>query len=211
MFGPTERFLFLPNHIPRERRSRIKIENFTAYTLDEGDRRVARGEIDVTGAVVIIDNLTNDVRGTRQRTGATPEDLLFRVDRLRRRVLEAGAEAIVVCEVKPMRHIDVSAYNRILHHYLRAQGGHGYGCMTQIRLEYLKADGFHVLPQFDPVIDKTYACAVMGIPVPCPTPRGGFVSDMVRKRWEREWPQVGARSDSRQGGEGLTQSHGWNW
>ena len=181
----------------------MKIENRVVYTLEEGERRVARGDIDVDGAVVIIDNITNDVRGTNQRRRATPDEVISRIDRLRRRLRAAGAAAAIVCAVKPMQLVDVSPYNSLLNQYLGAQEeGDGYGCQTQIRLEYLKADGFHIRPQFDPIVDKTYACAIMGINVPCPTPERDFVPAQVRRCWERNWPQPGART------QGLTQVHG---
>ena len=185
----------------------MKITNQVVYTLEEGDRRVERGDINVAGAYVIIDNLTNDIRGTRRRKGATPEEFVSLVDRLRRRLRAAGAEAVIVCEPKPMNLMDVTPFNRLLEQYLSAQGGDGYGIRTQIRREYLKPDGFHIRPQFDPIVDKTYACAIMGIDVPCPTPRADFVPDHVKRRWESEWPQPGVR----RGIEGLTRSHGWNW
>ena len=41
---------------------------------------VLRGKADVRGAIVVIDNLTNDVRGTWRRAAATPEELVRRVD-----------------------------------------------------------------------------------------------------------------------------------
>ena len=142
-----------------------------------------------------------------------PDEVLFRVNRLRVTLLSAGAAAVVVCEVKPMHMIDVTPYNSLIHNYLKAQGGNGYGCETQIRLDFLKNDGFHVRPQFDPVIDRTYACAVLGIPVPNPTPRNGFTPAHIRRQWESEWPEVGGRGGSRvMGGfEGPNRNHGWGW
>ena len=185
----------------------MKIENQVAYTLEEGDRRVARGDINVAGAWVVIDNITNDIRGTHRRKGATPEEVIVRVDSLRRSLRAAGAKGVIVCQPKPMRLIDVSPFSCRLDHYLSAQEGDGYGIRTQIRMDYLKADGFHVKPQFDSIIDKTYACAIMGIDVPCPTPRGDFVPDHARRRWESDWPQLGVR----RGVEGLTRDHVWKW
>ena len=103
--------------------------------------------------------------------------------------------------------IDVSPHNALLDQYLGTQDGddnYGYGIRTQIRLEYLKADGFHVRPQFDSIIDKTYACAIVAVDVPCPTPWGEFVPNHIRRRWEKEWPQPGGRRT-----EGLTRENGW--
>ena len=103
-----------------------------------------------------------------------------------------GATAVVVCQIKPMQLMDVTPFNELLSDYLRSQRW-GFGCQTQIRLSQLKADGFHVLPQFDSVIDRTYACAIRGALVPDPTPHEGFVPNHVKRRWQAEWPGLGGR------------------
>ena len=108
--------------------------------------------------------------------------------------------AVVVCQAKPMQTVDVTPYNELLSDYLSAQRG-GYGCQTQIRLGHLRSDGFHVLPQFDSIIDKTYACAIRGILVPDPTPIGEFLPDHLRRRWQAEWPRLG--------GGGRNDNYGW--
>ena len=103
-------------------------------------------------------------------------------------------------------------HSQLLHEYLLAthnDGGTVYGCRTQIRLEYLKADGFHVKPQYDPVIDKTYACAVMGINVPCPTPPDEFMPEHIRQQWRKDWPEVGRMGDSSGRFEGPRWNYGW--
>merc|ERR1711962_1177057 len=112
---------------------------------------------------------------------ATPEELVYRLSRLRRGVLAAGAVAVVTCAIKPMQIVDVTPYNALVDEHLRSQPG-GYGCCTQIRLEHLKHDGFHVKPQFDSVIDRGYACAILGIYVPNPTGWGDFVPDSIKRR-----------------------------
>ena len=187
------------NHIPITERQQYDIEVAVAYTTDEAYQRVARGAIDVRDAVVIIDNLTNDIRGTRVRPSLSPNELLQRVERLREKIRTEGAFSVVVCQVKPMQTMDVTPYNGMLNDYLSAKRW-GFGCQTQIRLNYLKANGFHVLPQFDSVIDRTYACAIRGVLVPDPTPLEGFLPDYLRRRWQAEWPRVG-------GGRRL--NHGW--
>ena len=164
------------------------------YTLDVAFRRVDQGLINVRGATVVIDNLTNDVRGTQNRPAVVPQMLVRLVDRLRLRVMEAGAAAVVVCQLKPMQIRDVTPYNTLLDDYLRLerdQGRGGHGCQTQIRLEHLKSDGYHVMPQMDSTIDRTIACAFLGIPVPCPTPWDEFVPLHVRRKWESQWPRLG--------------------
>ena len=200
-------------HIPAEQRDDFEIANVVAYTLQEASDRVGRGQVDVRGAKVIIDNLTNDVRGSRLNAAVTPEELVRRVDRLRRGLMAAGAASVVTCQIKPMQVVDVTPHSDLLHEYLRAQPG-GHGCRTQIRLEFLKHDGFHVKPQFDSVIDKGYACAILGEFVPNPTPRENFLPDSLRRRREAEWPRLpGNASRDRWGrGEGMTANvHGWQW
>ena len=196
--------------MPREERSKNEVDIRIAYTLEEATHRVTRGEVDVRGATVVVDNLTNDARGTRQRPAATPEEMVKRVDRLRRELLEAGAERVVIAEVKPMQQVDVRPHNRMLHHYLCAQGRGGYGVSTQIRMSWLRHDGFHIGKEFDSVVDKTYACALMGIPVPCPTPVADFEPFFVRRRREAEWPTVGrAYAQMVRATEGQNLIHGW--
>ena len=104
---------------------------------------------------------------------------------------------------------DVTAYNRHLHEYLCTQGKAGYGCRTQMRLEYLVADGYHFKLEFGPVLDKQYACAILGVPVPCPTPLEDFVPEHVRQRYEYDWPSLGVTRGSR--AEGPYRNHGWKW
>ena len=181
------------NHVPREMRGEVSFDVVVAYTLDEAHRRIDRGEIRVEGATVIIDDLTNDVRGTRHRPAATPQQLVRLVDTLRRRVMAAGAEAVIVCQLKPMQVVDVTPFNELLNEYLRREkerGRDGYGCQTQIRLEHLKGDGYHIRPDFASVLDRTYACAFIGIDVPDPTPWDEFAPSFVRRRWEADWPRL---------------------
>ena len=66
---------------------------------------------------------------------------------------------------------DVRPYNLLLSQYLSACGPGGFGCHTQIKIEFLQ-DRFHIQPQFCTMLDRPYACAIRGIPVPCPTHRG---------------------------------------
>ena len=80
----------IKSHMPRETRGAYLIENKVAYTLDEAFHRVGRGEVEVAGAVVVIDNTTNDIRGTHKKPAATPEELVFRVGRLRERLSIRG-------------------------------------------------------------------------------------------------------------------------
>ena len=180
----------IKNHMTREERDQHDIEVAVAYTMEEALQRFDRGAIDVRGAVVIVDNLTNDVRGTRMRPSLTPQELVRGIDRLRGTLKTAGAVAVVVCQIKPMQLGDVTPYNEALSNYLRAQRW-GYGCQTQVRLSYLRPDGYHVKPQYDSLIDRTYAYAIKGVPVIDPTPLDEFVPDHLRRRWEAQWPRIG--------------------
>ena len=119
--------------------------------------------------------------------------------------MAAGAKAVVVCQIKPMQITDVSPYNDFVDQYLRKEkerGRDGYGCRTQIRLNFLKGDGYHVKPEFGSVLDRTYACALLGINVPFPTPWNEFAPSHVRRQWEAEWPSL-------VGGGRDTIHHGW--
>ena len=142
---------------------------------------------------MLIDDLTNDVRGTRLRPSVTPQQLIRLVDRLRRKVMAVGADAVVVCQLKPMQMVDVTSYNELLNDYLKREkerGRDGFGCRTQIRMGHLKGDGFHIRPDFYSVIDRTYACAFLGFDVPDPTPWDEFMPGFVRSRWESDWPRL---------------------
>ena len=125
------------------------------------------------------------------------------VDRLRGRM--SNAAAVVICQIKPMQLKDVTPFNELLNEYLCAQGGTGYGSRTQIRMNYLRHDGYHVLPDYLSVLDKQYACALLNVPVPCPTPLEDFVPNHVRQQYRRDWPALGG------GDEGLNRIHGWRW
>ena len=199
-------------HIPKAERETYDVLPVVAPTIEIAYFMVAKGDVDVRGAVVVIDNLTNDVRGNPNRPAATPQELIRRVDRLRERVRVASAVAVVVCEVKPMQVTDVRPHNSLLDSYLSSKGRTGYGCRTQIRMNTLKPDGFHINPSEYSVLAKTYACAIQGLPVPCPTPVDDFVPLIDRRRYEAEWPRV----DSQVGpqgrvSQGQNMNHGWLW
>ena len=182
------------NHVPRDRRGEFDIEVAVAYTLDEAHRRIDRGEFRLEGATVLVDNLTNDVRGTRSRPSVSPQQLVRLVDSLRRKVMAAGAAAVTVCQLKPMQTTDVTPFNDLLNSYLRREkqrGRDGFGCGTMIRLDNLRGDGYHLKPECWSVLDRTYACALLGVDVPFPTPWNDFAPSFVRQRWESEWPRLG--------------------
>ena len=199
-------------HIPKAERGTYEILPVVAPTVETAFFMVEKGEVDVRGAVVLIDNLTNDARGNPNRPAATPQELIRRVDRLRERVRMASAVAVVVCEVKPMQVTDVRPYNSLLDSYLRSKGRTGYGCRTQIQMKTLKPDGFHINPSEYSVLAKTYACAIQGLPVPCPTPADDFIPLVDRRKYEAEWPRVENRSGP-QGrvSQGQNMNHGWLW
>ena len=112
-----------------------------------------------------------------------------------------------------MQCVDVTAYNSKLHYYLLSQGGLGYGCETQVKLNHLANDGYHVRKEFSPVMDLTYACAVMGAPMPHPTLREDFVPDHIRRRRDLEWPRLPGGGGAQYGvrSEGQSNIHGWSW
>ena len=78
-------------------------------------------------------------------------------------------------------------------------------------MEYLRNDGFHVKGEYDWVIDKTYACALLGLPPPFPTPRNEFEPGHIRRRREVEWPALRGRSQAQMEvrNEGQARVHGW--
>ena len=129
------------NHVPKNERGSMEIEVVVAYTLDEAYRRIEQGEFRMEGAVVLLDNLTNDVRGTRSRPSVTPQQLLRLIDGVRRKVMAAGAAAVVTCQLKPMQTTDVTAYNEHLENYLRravCTGAVCTGCVGPLNIALLK-------------------------------------------------------------------------
>ena len=203
----------IKNHFPKEEREKYDISVVAAYTTEEAYRRVGTKEIDVDDAAVVVDLLTNDVRGTRQRPAASPEELVRRVHMLRERLQEAGASSVVVCQIKPMEVADVTPYNTLMEDYLRTQKGTGYGfgCRTQVRRSYLRSDGYHVQKQYESVIDRTYACAILGWHVPSPTPFEDFLPGFARRRYQTEYPSLMGGNEQGRGlaGEGLMNSYGY--
>ena len=184
----------IKSHIPKEERECYSIKVEVVYTLEEACLKVERRLIDVREALVVLDSLTNNVRGTKERTADSPQQLVYKVATLREKLYAQGAADIVVCQIKPMTQINVLPYNNALNDFLNSQIG-GFGIATQIRLRDLKSNpngnGFHILPEFVSVLDRTYACAIRGIPVPCPTCLEDFLPEQFRLRWEKEWPIVG--------------------
>ena len=104
---------------------------------------------------------------------------------------------------------DVTSYNMALHAYLCATGDSGNGCRTQIRRDFLRPDGYHIQSRFLSVLFKQYACAILGLDVPCPTPMEDFVPLHVRWQYESEFPGLASRSSNRY--EGQDVGHGWMW
>ena len=87
---------------------RFEVEVVVAYTIDEAYRRVESRSIEVRGARVIVDTLTNEVRGMRTRQALSPEELVHRVHQLRRLLMSMGAAGAVICQLKPMEVTDVT-------------------------------------------------------------------------------------------------------
>ena len=128
------------------------------------------------------------------RKADSPRELVNRVAKVRGLLYSAGAVKVVTCQIKPMTLIDVRPYNGLLHEFLCFQPDGGPGCETQIRMTDLKpsgdGNGFHILPECETILDRTYACAIRDVPVPCPTPLEDFTPLHVRRRWEAEWPKL---------------------
>ena len=183
----------IKSHIPAAEKSEYDIKVVVAFTTGGAWNLVNSGKINVQGAIVVLDCMTNDARGTTTRRAVSPHELVSHVACLIERLRAAGAASTIVCEIKPMEIVDVSPYNVLLNEYLLTEGGSesSYGCRTQIRLDYLKRDGYHLLPQYESILDRTYACALMGVHVPCPTPFEEFTPFHVRRRWDAEWPSLG--------------------
>ena len=151
---------------------------------------------------MVSDNVTNDVRKVRDP---------WEVQRRMGKVLDAleGAAAVVALQVKPIRHLDVTPYDESLHKLIKSRNN-VFGCHTQIRMRDLGRDGFHVSPHCADIIDKTFSCAILGKPVPCPTPPEDFFHPGRMKRYEDEFPRVESRAG--RGQERATYAtHGWRW
>ena len=190
-------------HIPSDQRKRFDIRVETVYTLVEACDKLERGGLDVDGRVVILDVSTNDVRGTPRVPRARPDEVGQRFERVARLLFEKGAVGVVGCEVKPMNFMDVTPYSWAIHSAclrLRTHGHRVYGCQTQTGVSHLKKDGFHILPSFSTVLDRTYACAIMGVPVPCPTPSWDRYRDVNLRG---EWPTPREAQ-----GQGSSHGHG---
>ena len=160
----------------------------TVYTLVEACDKLERGGLDVDVRAVILDVSTNDVRGTPRVPRAWPDEVDQRFERVVRLLLKRGAVGVVGCEVKPMKFMDVTPYSWAIHCAclrLRTHGHRVHGCQTQTGVSHLGKDGFHISPSFSMVLDRTYVCAIMGVPVPCPTPSWDRYRDMDLRG---EWP-----------------------
>ena len=95
-----------------EERERWEIQ-VQVFTLREAWDRLGREDIRLDEFKVVVDCITNEVRGTRLQGWVELEEV---VERLRRSIGDmGGVEGIVVCEVKPKQHIDVVPFNTRIH------------------------------------------------------------------------------------------------
>lgn len=175
-------------HMPREEREKVKVDIVVAYTLPEVCQKLRRGEIEVRGSMVVLDIATNDVRGTRASPQTSPTMVAERAGTAIDLLVEKGCTGVVLCEVKPIHFMDVTPYNNALN--LKSLEKGTYGCKNQIRDEDLGSDGFHVKQSCLSVLEKTYACAALGVRVPCPSPPGLGWHLRRQRRYEAEWPRV---------------------
>ena len=108
-----------------------------------------------------MDCIMNDVRGTRLQERMEPGEV---AERLRRVIGEmGGAEEVVVCEVKPMQHINVVPFNARIHGLL-LDTGRVRGCRTQVRHEHLGRNRYHIAPHYGRVLSMQYWCRTYGAP-----------------------------------------------
>ena len=168
----------------------IDIEIEVVYRMEDLYKRIVYGRLDVSDREVILDNLTNNVRGGKKDDPDSPDSFLTKVDILRHIILGRGAKALLVMQIKPMRHVDVRPYNECLNRYLKDCPEPTFGCKTQIRMSQLKADNFHIHPMYDGVLDRTYACAILRVNVPSPTPYDDFVPIRERRNPQQSWPRL---------------------
>ena len=139
---------------------------------------------------MVIDNITNNIRGNWRNAADSPDQVVDKVAKLRERILSLSAAAVVVCEAKPMQMIDVRPYNWRIHEYLKTCGNDGFGCRTQIQMNSLSSDGYHIDPRYHTVLDRTYAYALIGLHVPNPAPEDAFIPELLRRRMDSHWPRL---------------------
>ena len=159
-----------------------------------------------------MDCIMNDVRGTRLQERMEPGEV---AERLRRVIGEmGGADEVVVCEVKPMQHINVVPFNARIHGLL-LDTGRVKGCRTQVWHEHLGRDGYHIAPHHGRVMSVQYGCAIAGWRVPCPYWNGLDYGRILAEWAEREWPPLGGRgAGGGQRGQGLrapSRPYGGEW
>jgi hypothetical protein len=172
-------------HILGQKRQNYKIRVHTTHTLLEAFSKICDGKIEVKGKRVIVDVTTNDLRGTRGMARVMPEEVVDTVGKVVAAIKDKGAKGVVVCEAKPMSLLNVTPFTDLLQQRCLARKI-GW-CQTQLGIGHLKEDGNHILPSFFQILDATYACAVMGVPVPHPTP--------TYRKWRHhklpvEWPRL---------------------
>ena len=188
--GPND----IKAHIPKDQRGRYDIRVVVAYTLMEVRDKLERGVLQVEGETVILDVGTNDVRGTGRVPQSGSGDVGWRYERVGRLLFEKGAVGLVACKLKPMSFMDVAPYSWAIHSAclrLRTHGHRVHGCTTQTCVSHLRKDGYHILPSFSTVLNMTYACAIRGIPVPCPATWERGQDPALKDRWPTPWEAQG--------------------
>ena len=190
------------HHLPEETREDFEIQLDITYRVEQASDRVDSADLNVDGAYIIVDCLSNNARDTRTARALSPCELVDQVAKLRDKLWRAGAAGIVICSLKPTTRAFVASHNEAVSRYLqeRREIDGGHGCCTQIRLEHLRNDGLHIQPQHFHLLQNTYACIIQGKEVPSPTPMQDFSSTHVRQRnsssihvsqpSNREWPDM---------------------
>jgi hypothetical protein len=178
-------------HIPRLQRDKVDIRVEVVYTLMEAYDRVGHGSLKVEGESVLLDVSTNNVQGTKRTPWTWPEEVAWRLEKVVQLLLEKGALRVCMCKFKPMSFMDVDPYcNTISDICLRMSdlGHRVHGVNTQTGISHLKRDGFHILLSFSVVLERTYACAITKVRVPCPNPPWDRYRDpTLRDRWLTSW------------------------
>ena len=172
------------SHIPDNEKGGLNIDITTLYTIEEAYYRIKRGDVKVEGKIVVVDCVTNSIRGRGGRLRTTPREISREMKILLDVIKDKKALAITVCEVKPIRHLDVSLHNTSLRDLYRREAI--YERSTEITMKDLTHDGFHVKSGCDDLTNKAYARAIQKHLPPKPAPPSPLNANDATKFNRRE-------------------------